>query len=66
MPPGLVDADPITAMWLVRELVEHETDPERWWRNPVGFNLLAAADADPLDYSGPPPGYQNLPMHEGD
>ena len=66
MPPHVVDERPLEAMWLVNELIQHETDAEKWWRHPAGFHLLADADMERLDVSGPPPGWENLPMHEGD
>lgn len=54
-------------MWLTSHLIQHETDAEKWWKNPVGFNILDVNDPDEDEWfepSGPPPGWQRLPIHE--
>ena len=57
--------------WLTNQLIEHESgrrqEGEKWWDSPFGFNYLDVNDPDEderFEPSGPPPGWQRLPLHE--
>ena len=59
---------PVTLVnWLTNQLIEHESDAEKWWKNPLGFHYLESnsPDDDPFLYAptAPPAGWQRLPFH---
>lgn len=52
--------------WLFEQMARLDTNPQEFWKQPVGFFDDSDAEYDPL-WDGavsPPAGWERLPMHE--
>ncbi len=65
--PDTVDKLPLaTVGWMTQQIIDHESNPEKWWPNPAGFSLVdVEADYDPAFDAEvePPAGWENLPVY---